>query len=595
MIRRISETIRTIRFKLLAGMLGLLALSIGLSLWGIWTYERDRYREIAEAEAGRATRTVELSLRQAMLENNWAMIQRTVADIYQIVEPANLGVIGGDGRVLASGIPALENHRFDRLRDPECTICHARPDAPPRRSAVFLDTPSGPVLRNVVKLTNEADCQACHAADEQNLGVLFYDARFDEIFAMLRTVLVRTIITGSAAFLLVALALTLILRRYLNRPLQQLEEGFNHAGRGDFDHWVEVEAEGEIQDMAVQFNVMNQAIKRSFNEIRRKNWETEQLYAFVRRLSQEAEWHKLRRVIIELLEETFQAKRVGLLLRRERQEQVACEVIWRERGERRLRHREYLLAPPAGELPAWLDLAWEHWRNNPSARPAFSADATIALVGLSTHRIPLGLFTLHRPMAQPFTEMDKQLLAAVAEQIEITLANARLYRLAITDGLTGLYSKRYCETAINKFRDAHAADQGRLFSVLMLDLDHFKLVNDTHGHPVGDEVLIQLAELIRGSIRQDDIACRYGGEEFIILVAEGIKAAEQIAERLCRAVAEHVFRCRSGLELRCTISIGGAGFPEHGQNAAEVIAAADQALYQAKNGGRNRWQTATNG
>ena len=593
--QRLKAATKTIRFRLLAGLLVLLGLSIGVSLYGIWTYERDRYREIAEAEALRAARTVEKSLRHAMLLNDWEMIRHTVADVHQIVEPANIGIIANDGRMLVSGDPALEGRRFRRETEAECAVCHRRPGQPPQQNTVFLETPAGPVLRHVIKLENAADCRGCHGETQGNLGILFYDAPFGEIFAMLRTVLTRTVLTGAATFLLVSLVLSLIVGRYLHRPLQRLEEGFEHAGRGDFDHWVEVEVEGEIQDMATQFNVMSQAIKRSFAAIRHKNWETEQLYAFVSRLGREAEWSGLRRVILDLVLETFQVDRAGLLLRREHREGVITELAWREDGDRRCRHREFILPPPAGELPAWLAQAWEHWRNTPADTVAFSPDRTIALIGLVTHQVPLGLLCLHRPADRPFGDTERKLLLAVREQIEVTLANARLYRLAITDGLTGLYGKRYCETTIRKLIDRHAQDKSSEFSVLMLDLDHFKKVNDTHGHPVGDEVLIQLAELIREQVRREDIACRYGGEEFIVLITAGPQTAHQIADRLCRTVAAHVFSCGENLELHNTISIGVAGFPAHGKTAAEVIDAADQALYEAKRAGRNRVHLFTKG
>ncbi|MDZ7641329.1 MAG: GGDEF domain-containing protein [Desulfurivibrio sp.] len=217
-----------------------------------------------------------------------------------------------------------------------------------------------------------------------------------------------------------------------------------------------------------------------------------------------------------------------------------------------------------------------------AGKPSFTAGATIATIALSTHKVSLGLLCLERQQTKPFRELDKKLLATVVEQIEITLGNARLYRLAITDPLTGLYNKRYSETAITKFLDAHADDHSRIFNVLMLDIDHFKEVNDTHGHPVGDEVLVRLAELIRHHIRRDDVACRYGGEEFILLLPGEQALAEQVAQRLCQAVAAHLFHCQGGLELRITISVGVANFPEHGQDAATVTTAADRALYEAK-------------
>ncbi|HET98613.1 MAG TPA: sensor domain-containing diguanylate cyclase [Desulfurivibrio alkaliphilus] len=210
------------------------------------------------------------------------------------------------------------------------------------------------------------------------------------------------------------------------------------------------------------------------------------------------------------------------------------------------------------------------------------------MANLATHHVSLGLIYLHCGEGEAFNKMEKKLLAAVSEQIEITLANARLYRMAITDALTGLYSKRYCETKIRELLDVQTLEQRRTFSVLMLDLDHFKRVNDTHGHQVGDEVLVQLAGPIRSQVRRNDVACRYGGEAFIILVPGEPGTAVEVAERLCRAVEGHTFVCQGGLKLQNTVSIGIASFPRHGRTAGEVIGAADEALYGAKHTGRNR-------
>lgn len=589
MFEKLKGMVRSLHFKLLASLLLLLGFSIAVSLFGIWTYERDRYSDIARAEAMRAARTMEKSLRRAMLANDWEMIRHTVADIQEIVAPSSISILAVDGTVALSSRDDLTGRRFIRERDPECTVCHLRPGLRPEQTAVLMESEAGPLLRNVIKVVNEPACHRCHSPAQKTLGVFIYDAPFGEILTMLRTVLFRTALTGLATFAVMIVVLTMIVRRYVQRPLQQLEAGFIQVGRGDFEHWVEIENGGDIQDMADQFNVMNQAIKRSFAEIKRKNWETEQLYAFVRQLGQVTEWRHLRRVIIELLLATFRADRAALLLHREKRETMATEVAWRRADDRRYYHREYQKLNEAGELPEWLTDAWGHWQRQPAMALEFSGNDTVALAPLASQNISLGLLCLGRPADRPFSGLEKKLLAALVEQIEIALANARLNHLAITDSLTGLYSKRYCESMFRKFFEAYEVDPNRVFSVLMLDLDHFKQVNDTHGHQVGDEVLVQLGELIRAQIRHDDVACRYGGEEFIVLVADDLEAGCKLASRLVQAVAAHHFRCGESLELHNTISIGVAAFPGHGRSADEVIGAADQALYQAKHDGRNRY------
>jgi len=589
MFDRLREISSSIRFKVLASLFLLLAFSFVISLVGIWTFERDSYTDIARGEAMRAARTVEQALRHAMLENDWEKVQQSLDSIQEIVAPDSVSIVKRDGTVALSSRKDMTGRRFDRERDAACVACHALPGVLPLHNAAFIDTKGGMVLRNVVKVANAPECHRCHDPAEETLGIVVYDAPFAKIFAMLRAVIFRIALTGVVTFLLVTVVLSLVVQRFVHRPLQQLEEGFIHVGRGNFDHWVTVSTEGEIQNMADQFNVMNQAIKRSFAEIKRKNWETEQLYAFVRDLGRTTEWRRLRRVILDLLSDTFNVQRVALLLRRENQEKMMVEISWREDEDRRYSHREYPDNGQEVDLPDWLTVVWKKWREQPPERTAYSADDATFLAPLYSRNISLGLLCLSRDADRPFSGMDKKLLAALIEQLETTLANARLYRMAITDGLTGLYSKRYCESVLRSYLDAYEADRRRLFNVLMLDLDHFKLVNDTHGHQVGDEVLTQVGAIIRATIRQDDTACRYGGEEFIILAGGSLQEGETLADRLVRTVADHRFLCDNGLELRNTISIGVANFPDHGRTTGLVIGAADQALYKAKQEGRNRF------
>jgi diguanylate cyclase (GGDEF)-like protein len=154
---------------------------------------------------------------------------------------------------------------------------------------------------------------------------------------------------------------------------------------------------------------------------------------------------------------------------------------------------------------------------------------------------------------------------------------------AVIDGLTGLYDHQTLLTLLEKEIE-RAKRHAETVSLLLLDLDGFKHINDTFGHQKGDEVLIRLAETIRQSIRTMDIAGRYGGEEFAIILPEaGIYAAIQSAERLRRAVEE---RFHQDLEL--TISVGIACFPDDGINVSALVRTADEALYSAKTQGKNR-------
>jgi two-component system cell cycle response regulator len=161
--------------------------------------------------------------------------------------------------------------------------------------------------------------------------------------------------------------------------------------------------------------------------------------------------------------------------------------------------------------------------------------------------------------------------------------------MAITDVLTGLHNRRYMETHLATLTEQAAAKRKPL-TLMMLDIDYFKSINDTHGHDAGDDVLREFAVRIRKSIRGIDLACRLGGEEFVVVMPEtDISIAAMVAERLRRSIANDPFAIEGGgKKVDVTISIGLAGLEGPNESARELLKRADQALYQAKRDGRNR-------
>ncbi len=164
----------------------------------------------------------------------------------------------------------------------------------------------------------------------------------------------------------------------------------------------------------------------------------------------------------------------------------------------------------------------------------------------------------------------------------------RLEQLAAVDPLTGLYNHRMYRSILHG-EITRAQRYGRTLSVLMLDIDHFKRINDDYGHVVGDGVLERLGLLLRDSVRSENSVCRYGGEEFTIIVPEfGAEATSEMAERLREIIAQTPFSNGKDQDIKITVSIGVAAFPEMASSAEELTKAADIALYAAKEEGRNR-------
>ena len=160
---------------------------------------------------------------------------------------------------------------------------------------------------------------------------------------------------------------------------------------------------------------------------------------------------------------------------------------------------------------------------------------------------------------------------------------------AITDGLTGLHNRRYMESHLGKLVE-QATSRGKELACLMLDIDYFKSINDNYGHDCGDDVLREFAIRVRKSIRGIDLACRMGGEEFVVVMPEtDMAVAATVAERLRRRIAAEPFPIEQGNKMvDVTISIGIATLESQHDNAAQILKRADQALYRAKRDGRNR-------
>jgi two-component system, cell cycle response regulator len=193
--------------------------------------------------------------------------------------------------------------------------------------------------------------------------------------------------------------------------------------------------------------------------------------------------------------------------------------------------------------------------------------------------------------------IDKnELLARARSQIRKRRYTERLrdnvqmsIEMAITDALTGLFNRRYMESHLGTLIE-QAMSRGKPLTALVLDIDFFKSVNDTHGHDAGDDVLREFALRIKRSIRGIDLACRYGGEEFVVIMPEtDMAVAAMVAERLRRRIAADPFAIQQGARtIPITISIGIAAMRGKDDNAASILKRADNALYQAKRDGRNR-------
>jgi len=184
--------------------------------------------------------------------------------------------------------------------------------------------------------------------------------------------------------------------------------------------------------------------------------------------------------------------------------------------------------------------------------------------------------------------LDDMAQALEQREVELQAALKLVQEQAIHDPLTGLYNRRQMEELLSR-EFLRVQRSGSTFSVVMVDIDHFKRINDTHGHETGDEVLVRIATLLVNAVRRSDIVCRYGGEEFLILLlGSSAENAVRRATEVQRSVRNLVLSLRGGATLSITASFGVAACPEHGTDRDALLRAADRALYRAKNSGRDQ-------
>ena len=290
-----------------------------------------------------------------------------------------------------------------------------------------------------------------------------------------------------------------------------------------------------------------------------------------------------------VIQQAFQVSHVALLLR--------------EEGDLVIRAHQGVLTPclPPGQRIAVVDGPWSEiiashgtvvekdLTRVPESVRLFKETGSRMSIPLISFGQTLGVLTLHNARINAFRRSELQSLESVADICANSIQNAhyveRVKQLAYLDGLTGIFNRRFFELRIGEELE-RARRYGTGMAVIIADIDQFKSLNDEFGHLLGDEVLRQVSSLFHQQLRKTDVVCRYGGEEFAILLSQvNAQQALAIAEKLRAQVEAWQF---PGVPRTVTISAGVAVCPDHGSSRDELVRSADNALYAAKQLGRNR-------
>lgn len=411
---------------------------------------------------------------------------------------------------------------------------------------------------------------------------------FGSIATRLTYLMVGLLLVVSALAIVLAYALA----RLITLPLQELADAARAMGEGRFSQRIPVRSNDEVGQLAGTFNEMSERLHHTIGALSSSR---DQLERAVRRagemLRSTHDMDQILTTVINMATDAVDAE-AGVLWMMSPED----EALLPSRLARKILPS---LAPVAAgdgivgrAAVGGASVIVSHQGSTPPAAGEPDAPAAIAVPVYADGDL-LGVIALYRlDPDDPFSERDHETVLFLAQQARVAVENVLLHeeaqRLSLTDALTGIANRRYFEM---QFRQVLATSTRfhRPFCVLMIDLDKFKDVNDVYGHQRGDATLIELAQRVAQVLREVDTFARFGGEEFICLLTEtDLAGAETTAGKILEAIRSQPFGATGQKPIHLTVSIGVAAFPDHGDRLEVLVDAADQALYRAKQSGRDR-------
>jgi diguanylate cyclase (GGDEF)-like protein len=591
---------RSVSVKLISGVL-LLTLATGAAVWAVVGSQQERlFTGQRVREAGITSATISRDFAEPMLggagQAVWAILTAEAAEIARRGDALRVMVFLADGRIMASSDKAAIGTSIGIHDNSECPSC-ASTRAEDFPSTAIVSGSGGPLVLRVVNPIPITDvCRFCHKNDAGARSFVAVDFDMSALEQARRGRQLSILIMGLVSSVVLVAMVTWLFRALVTRPMAVLTGAMEHLASGDLSARVQLRGNDELTRLGRDFNDMAARLEDQVARIETARTESTLLYTLVVQASKNLETSEVAHNVCGVILEKLHPQITVFFLETGDGGWICAAggprgADVRARGEGSLEEALAFAPAPVAQLLEGISATLVAYvrakRSLQTTRD--TGGITFALPIVSEGRILGLLICVDVPLA---THLDEDLLGNLGAHLALAAANSRNYTGAITDALTRLKNKRY---GVVRLEEAvHAARRyGSSLAVVMCDIDHFKRVNDTYGHPAGDAVLREVARRIAGIVRKADIAVRYGGEEFMLILPQaGADALAVIGEKIRHAIEEApVGLGAAGGTVPLTLSVGIAGFRADRDSGETLIARADAALYRAKEAGRNRVAT----
>ena len=547
--------------------------------------------------AKKESQIVASDLAQRMLAGGgpevWSEISAETVQHRELTDAASIRVFTGSGIVKAASDNAAIGTRIEVTNNPDCPRCDSTSPGDFPAAATVTAADGTRLLRIVNAIPFSQACLRCHQQKETARGFIAMDY---DLWPLEREAVQRRgdmLAMGLLAGLLVLAVTALLFRLLVMRSVRTIAQTARRLATGNLAARADLVGKNELTLLAHDFNSMAERIEQQLTHIEAAHTESELLYTLVVEASKNLETSEFAAGVARVLLQKLRPRHAAFFLETADGSWTCAsggtagdERVTGGEGalEEILRGHTRQLRPQLADLP--IPLVTDACRTRKLQLNRTASGLTFALPVVAETRLVGLLIAIGIP---PNFQVGQDLLDNLGVHLTLAAINSRNYTGAITDGLTRLKNKRYGLVRLDEAVYAAKRYKSGL-GILMCDIDHFKRVNDTYGHPAGDTVLKEVSRRIAACVRKADIVLRYGGEEFMLILPEtDANPLAAIGEKVRQAVsATPVDLGAIRVSLPITISVGVTGFHADSDSGETLIARADAALYRAKKGGRDR-------